>query len=228
MGRCDTEALGSIFHGHPLFLDAGRAPAPRVEQPDAGLYELLEILVARNDHDIDRRRDSLPGQCSDHVVGFISRQRKDRNTVRLEQLADPLHARVEIGLELLGQLLASRLVRRVSLVAEAESGIVYPAQILRAVRGHEPLEKGDDPPCGGSVLAAGRRERAGDEREERAIDQRVSIDEKEPRRIGAGGGRRNGERGIGHGGVRRDGGRCAKHRGCAHLAIRAHTPMACP
>ena len=50
--------------------------------------------------------------------------------------------------------------------------------------GEQALEEVDDSPRGRRVLAARRRERARDEREERAIDQRVAIDEEEPRRAG--------------------------------------------
>ena len=53
-----------------------------------------------------------------------------------------------------------------------------PAQIIGLVRELEPLQEVDDAPRGRRVLAAAGRERARDEGEERAIDQRVSVDEK--------------------------------------------------
>ena len=43
----------------------------------------------------------------------------------------------------------------------------------------EALEKVDDTPRGRRVLAAARREWSCDEREKRAVDQRVTVDEKE-------------------------------------------------
>ena len=44
---------------------------------------------------------------------------------------------------------------------------------------HEALEEIDDPPRGGCIFAAARREGSRDECEKRAIDQRVSVDKKE-------------------------------------------------
>ena len=60
---------------------------------------------------------------------------------------------VEVGLELLGQLLARRLVGRIPLVSKAEAGVVHPAEVLRAVLREQPLEEIDDPPRGRRVLA---------------------------------------------------------------------------
>ena len=50
------------------------------------------------------------------------------------------------------------------------------------MRLEEPLQEIDDAPRGGRVLAAAGGERTRDEREERAVDERVAVDEKQTRR----------------------------------------------
>src|SRR5262249_51043712 len=108
-----------------------------------------------------------------------------------------LHTAIEVRLQLFRELLARRFVRRKFFVAKREPGIVDPAEIIGAVILHEALQKVHDAPSGGRVLATARGERARGERKERAMDQRVAVDEKEPRRwwrachplnVGAGGG----------------------------------------
>jgi hypothetical protein len=218
------EPLRAVLDRDPLLFHARRAATTRVEQPHSRLHELLKILVAGDDHHVDAGRDPLPSQRSDHIVRFIALQGEDGNAVRLQQLADPLHPRIEVGLELLGQLLAGRLVAGIALMAKAQPGVVHPPEVLGFVRREQALKEVDDPPRGGGVLAPRRRERTGDEREERAVDQRVSVDQKEPRRVGTRGGRRSGERGIGHGRERQDDWRCAKDRACTRLAIPIGNP----
>jgi hypothetical protein len=61
-----------------------------------------------------------------------------------------------------------------------------PAEVVRFVILLEALQKVDDTPRSRRVLAAAGREWTCDEREERAVDQRVPVDEKE-----AGGGRKS-------------------------------------
>jgi len=61
-----------------------------------------------------------------------------------------------------------------------------PAEIVWLVILLQALEKVDDAPRGRRVLASARREWTCDEREKRAVDQRVTVDEKE-----AGGGRKS-------------------------------------
>src|SRR5689334_6760527 len=109
----------------------------------------------------------------------------------VEDGADALHAAVEIGLQFLGQLFARRFVRRVTLVAVRQPGIVDPAEVVGAMRLEEPLQKVDAAPGGRRVLTAARRKRARDEGEERAIDERVAVHEEEARRGWRGGGGRD-------------------------------------
>jgi hypothetical protein len=97
--------------------------------------------------------------------------------VRLENLANPLHAAIEVGLQLFSELLARGLVGRIAFVAKRETRVVDPPEIFGPVGVDESVEEVDDAPGGGCVFAAARRERPRDQREEGAIDQRVAVNE---------------------------------------------------
>ena len=211
--RGDAEPLGGVLHPHPLLLDARRPAAPGVEEEDARRDELLEVLVARDDHHVLPGGGSLAGERADHVVGLVPLLGEDRDVVRLEQRAHALHPAVEVVLQPLAQLLARGLVRRVLLVAERQPGVVHPAEVLGAVRGDEALQEVGDPPRGARVLAAARGEGARDEGEERAVDERVAVDEEEARRLRARDLGRGGEREVGH----EAGGRSEVGGGRSHL-----------
>src|SRR5690348_7022760 len=96
---------------------------------------------------------------------------------------------VEVLLQLLVQLLAGGFVLRVGGVAERLADVVHPAQVVRVVLLEEPEEEVGDAPGRGGVLSVTGLERAVDHREERAIDQRVAVDEEKSRRsrVGHGG-----------------------------------------
>jgi hypothetical protein len=194
-----TETLGTILDGDPLLLHARRPAATRIQQPDPGSDQLLKILVAGHDHDVRLPVHRLTRQRADHIVGFVARERQDGDPIRIEELADALHPRVEVGLELLRQFLARCLVVGIPLVAEAEPRIMNPAEILGLMRGEQALEKVDDAPRGRRVLSARRGERASDEREERAVDERVAVDEEQARCARRCRGWRSGEGRISHG-----------------------------
>ena len=66
-----------------------------------------------------------------------------------------------------------------TLVAEGRPGIVHPAEVVGLVRREQSLQEVDDAPGSRGVLAARRGQRARDQREERAVDQRVPVDEKQ-------------------------------------------------
>src|SRR4029079_7810559 len=112
--------------------------------------------------------------------------------MRVENVADPLHAAIEVRLQLFGELLARRLVRGISLVSMRETGVMHPSEVVGAVRLEEALHEVDDSPRGGRVFAAARRERTRNQGEERAIDERIAVHEEET-------GRRRRRRGRGHG-----------------------------
>ena len=200
----DAESLRAVLHRDPLLLDARGPTAAGIEQPDARLDELLKILVARDDHHVGAVLHALARQRPDHVVRLVALEREDGNPVRLEDLTDALHPRVEVRLELIGQLLARRLVGGIPFVPKAQSRIVDPAEVLRLMRREEALEEIHHPPGRRSVLTTRRGERAGDQREEGAIDQRVAVDQEEPRRLGAAGNGWSGDGGISHGSSQRD------------------------
>ena len=179
----------------------GGPPAAGVQQPDTRLHELLEILVARHDHDVEAALHALPREGPDDVVGLEALEREDRDPVRLEELADAFHARVEIGLQLVGELFPRRLVGRIPLVPEAEPRVVDPAEVFGAMLVEQALDEVDHSPRGRRVLAACGGERPGDQGEERAIDQRISVDEEQPGPVGLGrpgSGWRAGEGRVGH------------------------------
>ena len=121
--RRHAEPLGCRSPRRPTALPRSPARRARVQQPDARAHELLKVLVARD----DRRRsmpcvDALPRERADDVVGLVSLQRREsgmRYASRSWQMRSM--PRVEVGLQLLGQLLARRLVRRIPLVAKADS-----------------------------------------------------------------------------------------------------------
>ena len=96
-----------------------------------------------------------------------------------EQLFDALHAAIEVRLQLFAELLASSLVGGILLVAKGQAGVVHPPDVFGAMRVDEALKKIDHAPRGGGVLSAARREGTRDQREKRAVNQRVAVDEKE-------------------------------------------------
>ena len=137
-----------------MLVHARRTASPRVEQPDAGVHELLEIFVTRNDHDIEACGHPLLSQRSDHIVGFITVHREDWDAKAFEQLNNSFDPRVKVRLQLIGELLAGCLVRRVDLMTEGEPGIVHPTQIVRPVLGDQSLKEVDNAPRRRRILAA--------------------------------------------------------------------------
>ena len=160
----------------------GRAAAARIEQPDARTHELVEVLVAGYDHDV-RALINGPARASVPITSSASYPSSVRIGIAagLEDRADPLHPAIEVGLQLIGQLLPRRLVRGVALVAERHSGVVHPAEVVGPVRRAKTLEEVDHAPCGGRVLSTARRQWSRNERVERAIDQRVPVDQEDAR-----------------------------------------------
>ena len=174
-----AQPLAGVGRVHPLLLDRGGPAAAGIQERDTWLDELVEILVARHD---DRLNPALRGalrQRSDHIVGLIAFDAQHRDAERLEDLPDPLDGAVEILLQLLAELLASRLILGVLLVAERLADVVHPAEVIGPVLFAEPQQEVGDAPGGGRVFAAPRRERPRDHGEEGPIDERVAVDEEE-------------------------------------------------
>ena len=70
-----AESVIRVLDTDPLFLDRCGPTASRVQQPDSRSDELLEVFVARDDHDVGGGIDALGGECADHVIGFVSLDR---------------------------------------------------------------------------------------------------------------------------------------------------------
>src|SRR4029077_19163998 len=102
---------------------------------------------------------------------------------------------VEFLLQLLGELLARRLVLGVSLVPERLAHVAHPGEIVGTPSLEQPQQEVGDPPSRRGVLAAAGGEGAGDHREEGTVDERVAVNEIESRGWGgAGGGRGPGKK----------------------------------
>ena len=97
--------------------------------------------------------------------------------IRIEQLTNALHASIEIRLQLVGELLSCCFIAGVRLVSKGKSRIVHPAEVLRLVGTEQSVEKVYNSPGSRRVLTMARCERARYEREERAIDERIPVDE---------------------------------------------------
>jgi len=115
LGR-HSQALARVGLVHPVLFDGCRAAATRVQERDARPDQLVEVLVARYDHDLQSTRRR--GERADHIVGFVALHADQRHVERFEDLLDPLDRPVELLLQLLGELLARRLVLGVGLVPE--------------------------------------------------------------------------------------------------------------
>ena len=70
--RRDAETFAPVLESHPLLLDLRGAAATRIQQPDARSHELLKVLVARHDDDVDARAHALRGERADHVIRFVA------------------------------------------------------------------------------------------------------------------------------------------------------------
>ena len=176
-----AESVVRILHPDPRLFDTRRSTATGIKQPDTGTHELLKVLVTRNDDNVVSGFNAKSGECADDVVGFVPRHAQHRDIVRFEQLLDALQSRVKIGLQFVRQLFARRLVLRIQIDTERCTGVVHPAEQFGLVCGQETLEKICDAPCGRGVLAATGVQRPREQREERAIDQRIAINEKKSR-----------------------------------------------
>ena len=62
-------------------------------------------------------------------------------------------------------------------MAKTEAGVVNPSEILRSVRYRETLDEVDDTPRSGGILSTRRRQWAGNQSKERAVNQRVAINQ---------------------------------------------------
>ncbi len=152
--RRDAEPVRPVHDTDPLLLDPGRSAAPRVQEPDTRTHELLKVLVSRHDHDVQVPHHAVTGERPDHVIGFEPLEGEERHVAGLEDVADPLHPAIEIGLQLVAELFPRRLVRREPIRPEGGPGIVHPREVFRMVLRAQTLEKLHDAPGRRGVLAA--------------------------------------------------------------------------
>ena len=87
------------------------------ENEDVVFHQLTVILVGREHIGLYASRSSLRRQRADDVVGLVAIHLENGDVVGLEDVLDDGHTRADI----LGSLLALRLVFRESLVAERRS-----------------------------------------------------------------------------------------------------------
>src|ERR1700693_234775 len=69
----DAEALLCILDADSVLLDIGRSPSTRIQEPHSRLHQLLEVLVSGYYNYIYAGVDAPRYQCSDDIVGLISR-----------------------------------------------------------------------------------------------------------------------------------------------------------
>ena len=94
------------------------AAVARSELEDAVGDELPVVLVGRHHVDVELLLRGLCGDGADHVVGLVACDLKQRDVPRLDEPADIGYG----GVDVLGRLLALRLVFGEGLVAEGGSG----------------------------------------------------------------------------------------------------------
>ena len=148
------------------------------------LNQLLEVLVPGHNYNVDSLLCSLSGECANDVICFVPFQGEDRNAIGFQQLTDALHACVEVLLELPRQLFSCCLVLGEHLVPEAESRVMHPAEVVRLMRSHEALNEVRNTPGSRGILPPRSCQRARNQCEERTIDERIAVHEKESRASG--------------------------------------------
>ena len=99
----------------------------------------------------------------------------------VENLADTLERAVEVLLQLLPQLLARRLVLRVLLLTKGHPTVVHPADVFGMVVLVQAQQKVRDAPHRRRILAAFCREGPRDHGEERTVNERVTVYQKDAR-----------------------------------------------
>ena len=135
----------------------------RVEDADAVADELEEVLVARDDRDLEAGRRRLLRQRADHVVGFVAFGGEDRHA---ERLARRVHHR-DLHRELVGHRRAVGFVVGDQVVAEGAAGqIERRGDVLRLVLVEQlPQHRDEDVDRVGGLAparcAAGRRRPCG-------------------------------------------------------------------
>ena len=170
-GRGDAVLLLDLLGTHaPHLGDAADGVEDRHPVGD----ELERVTVTRADEDVDVLGLGLRGDRRDDVVGLVAVELDERDAQRVEDLLDER----DLPLELVGSAGAARLVVGVLLGAERVARLVEGHHHVRRllVAQHVDEHRGEAVD-GVGVLPGARGEVLGGEREERAIGQRVSVEE---------------------------------------------------
>jgi hypothetical protein len=177
LGR-HAQALGGVRWIDELRFDGSGPAAPRVEQRDTFVDQLIEILVAGNDDSLQSVIGDAPGECADDVVRFVPLQLDDRDVEGIKDLSDTTHRCVEVFLKRLVQLLARGLVVRIDLVTErfAPTRVEDESEIVGPLFGEDFANELYDPPGRRRVLAPRGAERPADHGVESPINQRMPVD----------------------------------------------------
>ena len=180
IGR-DPETLARIRLVDPFRRGAGASPACGPKQPQARAQELVEVLVPRNDDGLDvlLEREGSLRQRSDHVVRLESLDLDHRVVERIQQRPDAAQALAQI----LGHLLARRLVRGIQLLALTRAGVEDHREIVGRELFPDPDQVVQEAPLRGGVFAPGVGEGPVGEGEERLVDERVGVDQEEGGRV---------------------------------------------
>ena len=179
--RRHAEAFTAVLDAHPRLFDTGRSTTSRIEQPDTRTHQLLEVFVARHDHHVVAQRHALQRQRTNDIVGLEARYGHHRDVIGGQQLRDPLEATIEVGLQFVGQFFARRFVVGIEVITKGGTRVMHPPEQLGFVSVQQSLEKIGDAPGRRRVLTPTGGERTSEQRKKRAIDQRVTIDQKETR-----------------------------------------------
>ena len=160
----------------------------RIEDADAAADELKEVLVHRDDRDVESRRRRLDRQRADDVVGLVALGGEDRNA---ERFAGGVH-----HLDLLRELVRHRrpvglVVRRQVVAKRAAGEIEGGGDVLRLLLVHQLPQHVHEDVDGVGRLALGVVQQAAisraDRRVIRAVHLRAAVDEIDDRSGGHGG-----------------------------------------
>ena len=169
----------------PVLLDQrGRVVAPHVGHAAAVVQhghvvgdQLERVPVAGDDEDVMPSASRLGGERRDDVVGLVARRGQVPDAERVEHLED----QADLAAELVRRLGPARLVLDVLLVPEGRLAAVERHRHVRRllVAQHVDQHRGEAVD-GVRGLAGGRGEVLHRQREERAVRQRVPVEQQQP------------------------------------------------
>ena len=151
-------------------------PAPGRHHTHSRLDQLEQVAVPRHHHHVESALARLAGQRRDHVVRLVARH--------LDVLvSERVHERVHVGPllgEQIGAFAAARLVLVIDLLAARHTGVPDDQRRVRPVLRDDLHEHRGEAEDRVRWLPLGGRDRLG-QREERAVDEAVAVDQEELR-----------------------------------------------